>query len=151
MTYYISHHGIAGQKWGVRNGPPYPLAGRGIGGKVKKKKKFGFSNFKKKTSDEKEKLDPVAEKERILREGTATEILEHLGELTNKELSDALNRVKWANELRNISKSELDKGWTNVNDVMKKVGNVKDWGRTGIELMKVINEAMAMANKDAKK
>lgn len=22
---YISHHGIDGQKWGVRNGPPYPL------------------------------------------------------------------------------------------------------------------------------
>lgn len=22
---YLAHHGIAGQKWGVRNGPPYPL------------------------------------------------------------------------------------------------------------------------------
>lgn len=22
---YISHHGIKGQKWGVKNGPPYPL------------------------------------------------------------------------------------------------------------------------------
>lgn len=24
---YISHHGILGQKWGNRNGPPYPLGG----------------------------------------------------------------------------------------------------------------------------
>lgn len=24
---YICHHGILGQKWGVRNGPPYPLSG----------------------------------------------------------------------------------------------------------------------------
>ena len=24
---YIEHHGIQGQKWGVRNGPPYPLRG----------------------------------------------------------------------------------------------------------------------------
>lgn len=24
---YLVHHGIAGQKWGVRNGPPYPLKG----------------------------------------------------------------------------------------------------------------------------
>ena len=24
-TGYLMHHGIQGQKWGVRNGPPYPL------------------------------------------------------------------------------------------------------------------------------
>ena len=24
---YIAHHGILGQKWGDRNGPPYPLRG----------------------------------------------------------------------------------------------------------------------------
>lgn len=23
--YYLAHHGILGQRWGVRNGPPYPL------------------------------------------------------------------------------------------------------------------------------
>ena len=24
---YMAHHGILGQKWGTRNGPPYPLGG----------------------------------------------------------------------------------------------------------------------------
>lgn len=27
MNYYIKHHGILGQKWGKKNGPPYPLGG----------------------------------------------------------------------------------------------------------------------------
>ena len=28
MTYteYLCHHGILGQKWGKKNGPPYPIA-----------------------------------------------------------------------------------------------------------------------------
>ena len=30
---FLAHHGIKGQEWGVRNGPPYPLEGH----KVKKK------------------------------------------------------------------------------------------------------------------
>lgn len=25
MKYYLKHHGIEGQRWGKRNGPPYPL------------------------------------------------------------------------------------------------------------------------------
>lgn len=25
--FYLTHHGIPGQKWGVKNGPPYPLKG----------------------------------------------------------------------------------------------------------------------------
>lgn len=27
---YLKHHGVQGQKWGVRNGPPYPLDRNGV-------------------------------------------------------------------------------------------------------------------------
>jgi len=30
MTDFLAHHGIKGQEWGVRNGPPYPLKGSAI-------------------------------------------------------------------------------------------------------------------------
>lgn len=33
---FLEHHGIKGQKWGVRNGPPYPL---------KLKKRWGFKKI----------------------------------------------------------------------------------------------------------
>lgn len=40
---YLMHHGIQGQKWGVRNGPPYPLNGEKLAGNIynlaKKKEK----------------------------------------------------------------------------------------------------------------
>ena len=25
MKTYLAHHGVKGQKWGVKNGPPYPI------------------------------------------------------------------------------------------------------------------------------
>lgn len=35
----LAHHGIKGQKWGVRNGPPYPLDKSSESGKIKKETK----------------------------------------------------------------------------------------------------------------
>lgn len=42
-VYYISHHGIEGQRWGVRNGPPYPL-------QLNRTKIEGFERIKDKPS-----------------------------------------------------------------------------------------------------
>lgn len=36
--YVLTHHGIQGQKWGVRHGPPYPLKGGSYTAEIKKKK-----------------------------------------------------------------------------------------------------------------
>lgn len=53
--YILMHHGIKGQHWGVRNGPPYPLDAK-TSAKIKKGKneKVRFTDkeiqYKKKTS-----------------------------------------------------------------------------------------------------
>lgn len=39
MAYEFEHHGILGQKWGVQNGPPYPL---GAGDHSKSEQKAGW-------------------------------------------------------------------------------------------------------------
>lgn len=46
MNSYLSHHGIDGQKWGKRNGPPYPLEKS-----VKKKSKTKRVGIKQQAKD----------------------------------------------------------------------------------------------------
>lgn len=57
----LSHHGILNQKWGVRNGPPYPLGGGDYSAAEKKaiqnKRKSGNSIYNKKHFDEVLKAD----------------------------------------------------------------------------------------------
>lgn len=57
----MTHHGILNQKWGVRNGPPYPLGGGDYSAAEKraiyKKRKSGNSIYNKKHFDEVLKAD----------------------------------------------------------------------------------------------
>ena len=54
---YLYHHGIQGQKWGVRNGPPYPLSANAHSAAEKKAMKGGT---KKQTASNKQGLSPEA-------------------------------------------------------------------------------------------
>lgn len=70
----FEHHGIKGQKWGVQNGPPYPLdENRGSSGKHRL-----FGN-KAKTVEEKMKSHSIGE--------------EDIKQMTNQELDDYINRL----------------------------------------------------------
>lgn len=55
--YYISHHGRKGQKWGVLNGPPYPLSRQALAGSQYAIGGKG-SRIWKKRSDAEENIDP---------------------------------------------------------------------------------------------
>lgn len=48
---WLSHMGRKGQKWGVRNGPPYPLKGDQLAG-YKKSSKSSWDSYKIKWGDE---------------------------------------------------------------------------------------------------
>ena len=50
----LYHHGILGQKWGVKNGPPYPL---GVGDHNAREKKAGWRQSLNTSSDKKDRLN----------------------------------------------------------------------------------------------
>lgn len=72
-----------------------------------------------------------AEKSQVLTDSSATELLRYRDEISNKEMRDALDRIKMIRELQDISRKEINEGWSAVNDIMKKVGYVNSWVRTG--------------------
>ena len=56
MASYLAHHGILGQRWGTRNGPPYPLGGGSYSRTEQKAitaaRKKKYSRYNKKHYDE---------------------------------------------------------------------------------------------------
>lgn len=100
----------------------------------------------------KKEFQSEKEKKKFLDTATnATEVLQYRDQLTQKELEAALGRIKTIRELSGISKKEKDAAWDAVNNAMKKVGNVKDWAKTGLESFGVFQQLMAALSGDKAK
>lgn len=91
-----------------------------------------------------------ANRERVLKSGSASEVLQYQGLLTNQELQGALNRIKWTNELKNISAQEVKSGFDKIDEVMTKIGKVNNWATTGINVANNINTVMNAIEKASK-
>lgn len=130
----LYHHGRLGQKWGERNGPPYPLS-RGqlsLGGYIQKRKakKAAETEQKKEVAQkqaEEAKRRHDADKEKVLRSGSASEVLKYQGELTNQELQNAVNRINLESQLRNYSAKEIKRNMDKINQIMKDVETLTGW------------------------
>ena len=163
----LYHHGISGQKWGVRNGPPYPLKG-GMHTDLEMgqaKKKVGtlsgyFKNkkLKKQRAKALEKARAArvekqarAEEERkhqeelqkVVKSGTATDLMKYRGELSSQDIQEALQRINLEKQLSEYAKSDLSAAEKKIDNVMNKIGRAADWAEKGI---KFYNVASKIAN-----
>ena len=96
-----------------------------------------------KAEEAKKKAEMEANKAKVLASGSAKEVLQYQGQITNAELSNALNRIQWERQLASISAEEEKSNWDKMDKFMNKVGKVTNYIDTGTKfynsVAKVIN------------
>ena len=137
----LYHYGIPRRSgrypWGSGDRPF-----QSISGYIRKKKqekadaaaqKERNEQLRRAMEEEQKKRHHDADKERVLREGTATEVLKYQGELTNQELQNAVNRLTSEYKLREFSQNEMKSAIDKVDEIMKTIKTGTDWAKIGTD------------------
>lgn len=106
-SYELYHHGVEGQSWGKRHGPPYPLDPNPSKQAARKRNSKGFiQKVKEKRQQKKAEKEASKQlsKEDVLKSGSAKVIEKEAKNLTNEELRYALTRAQLMKSVKNLKK-----------------------------------------------
>ena len=99
----LSHHGILGQKWGKKNGPPYPLDS-----KVSTGKRLRESAGKIISKRKKKKSQPVYKSnEEAIKSRDYEYINKNKSQFSTKEMNELMNRVSTEERMSDFAKKHV--------------------------------------------
>ena len=117
---YLAHHGIDGQKWGQRNGPPYPLL-RNAAGQLKAKAQAKRKAKAEKAAEEKAKQHEAFKK--YLRENPE-KLYKHRNDLTKEEVDEIMKQIEWDRRVKDISDAEHQRNMKKMTGALNTTANV---------------------------
>lgn len=157
----LEHHGIQGQKWGDRNGPPYPLgSGDHSASEKKHLQKYSFADEIKQTGKKKKKKkqkSPVDEipdykklspeeveekKKRAIREGNVKEVSKNRVDFTDQEINAVINRYDLNDKLTKYSKKDIKTAMDKLNSALAKMDTIRNAGEKTFALYETIAKIM---------
>lgn len=172
---FFEHHGIKGQKWGIRRFQPYRQGMKVAGGKVvgaakKVKQRFkdiGDARQKKKAA--KAKAEAVkkaqatrkananfeAEKKKAIESGSVEDLAKFKGKLTNEEYAKAFLRLQNEKKMSDLVAANQKTVWDTIDkgmSIVQKVGGYANTIATAKENFNKLDKALnGEKNEDTKK
>lgn len=107
----IEHYGIEGQKWGVRNGPPYPLERKRMSASEKRAQKLEDKNKQRAYLSKRDKAKIVLDKSDDL---SIEELRQAITRIELEEKLKTFNTEKDRREAKNIVEKSLASAGTKV-------------------------------------
>ena len=119
---YLMHHGILGMKWGIRNGPPYPLGSEDYSTSEKKalrgvRNAAGAVVSKAKKTKNVLKSDSGSRKSKALKEAREKDI----DKMTIQELRDTNARLREEKSYQELTKGNIAEGRRFVSQLEKNI------------------------------
>lgn len=171
----LTHSGVKNQKWGVRNGPPYPLSkdistgsrlktkssGKKSGGisaylqtrTVKKKKQAALEKARQTKAENAQKKqtaeEHAAEVKKILESGDRNKIKSIASEVSYSDLNNALQKADLMVKLNAATAPKT--AWDKLDNTKNKLDKVIGYYQTGAKTWNVIAQLYNSKQSDASK
>ena len=171
----LTHSGVKGQRWGVRNGPPYPLSkdistgsrlkstssGKKSGGirgylqtrKLKKKKQAALEKARQTKAENAQKKqtaeEHAAEVKKILESGDRNKIKSIASEVPYSDLNNALQKADLMAKLN--AQTAPKTAWDKFDNTKNKLDKVIGYYQTGAKTWNVIAQLYNSKQSDASK